>query len=91
MQLIGFFLNDWLLSPLVIGWFADGTWGGWVLQSSSGESGVWWTGKLKPAYQIFEGALNVYDGAYGVYNRWAPSWAPFRQPAGAPKAEGSKA
>ncbi|DBA67607.1 hypothetical protein WJX79_004788 [Trebouxia sp. C0005] len=69
----------------------DGTWGGWVLQSSSGESGVWWTGKLKPAYQVFEGALNVYDGAYGVYNRWAPSWAPFRQPAGAPKAEGSKA
>jgi len=62
-----------------------------VLQSRSGENGVWWTGKLKPAYQVFEGALNVYDGAYGVYNRWAPSWAPFRQPPEAPQAEGSKA
>lgn len=69
----------------------DGSWGGWVLQSTSGENGVWWTGKLKPAYQVFEGALNVYDGAYGVYNRWAPSWAPFRQPPEPPQAEGSKA
>ena len=31
---------------------ADGAWGGWVLQSKSGENGVWWTNKLKPAYQV---------------------------------------
>lgn len=68
----------------------DGSWGGWVLQSRSGETGVWWTGKLKPAYQVFEGALTVYDGAYGVYNRWAPSWAPFRQVPDTPQAGGSK-
>lgn len=61
---------------------ADGSWGGWVLQSRSGENGVWWTGKLRPVYNVavpaYEAASSAADTAYGVYNRWAPSWAPFR-------------
>ncbi|KAL3136249.1 hypothetical protein ABBQ32_007258 [Trebouxia sp. C0010 RCD-2024] len=68
----------------------DGAWGGWVLQSQSGENGVWWTNKLKPAYQVVAGAWNVYDGASGVYNRWAPSWAPFRRDPQDPAPEASK-
>ena len=75
---------------------ADGSWGGWVLQSRSGENGVWWTGKLRPVYNVavpaYEAASSAADTAYGVYNRWAPSWAPFRSAttAAQPQTEGSK-
>jgi hypothetical protein len=43
----------------------DGTWGEWQLQSKTGENGVWWSGKLQPAYW-------VYKGAQGILGRWGP-------------------
>jgi broad specificity phosphatase PhoE len=59
----------------------DGTWGGWVLESKSGEHGVSWNNRLKPAFDAYSIAGNVAEQVAGVYSRWAPSWAPFRSQA----------
>eukprot|EP00891_Asterochloris_glomerata_P006929 jgi/Astpho2/6929/Aster-01795 len=71
--------------------FEDGSWSRWELESKSGENGVTWTDKLKPAYKVLNFVVGTAQAVGNTYHHYAPGWAPFQFPDSPPTADQTKA
>lgn len=70
--------------------FEDGSWSRWELESKSGENGVTWTDKLKPAYKVLNFVVGTAQAVGNTYHHYAPGWAPFQFPDSPPTADQTK-
>ena len=58
----------------------EAAWGKWELESKSGENGVWWNGRLQPAYWVYKGVQGVVGRVWGIWHKGAepPSMVPMQ-------------